>query len=399
VVHGTLHVKSYRLLPFPAPQALSLTTFAQPAQVTFDADIPHTHPASLQEVDASIPNSAGLHSFRAVSDGVLVLDVIGPPYAGERPCRYYRESTTEEVVNLALPAIEGAARLGARRPGNSSDEEMWGERSSKAFRIGSSSGRKSGKGKRRWERKGTRETSPRSLDLVQNVDIWMQAQGLPPQRRMQFIPSPSPPAGELANDGTAASLPLQMPPSGTNLLSSETRWDVENSASTTASLEGHLNNWALSQGTASAYGMLYGTHAATDYSTRSLPDPTRIEEARSSFGTETDKGPHGRSVLGTSLSRTRGFAGIGRPAEFVTRANSRAMSRGASVGSIGPTAWAIGQGDVGACLWLLEDPNIEYDCIERDYLGQPVYWGPDGIENDGLGHEEVPVVHVALSTY
>ncbi|KAI9006410.1 hypothetical protein DFJ74DRAFT_690721 [Hyaloraphidium curvatum] len=338
VVYGTLHVTSYRLLSHPPPQPLTASTFAQPAQITLDADIPHTHPASLQEIDSSSPHSATLHSFRAVSDGVLVLDIIGPPYAGERPCRYYREASEDEVVNLALPSIAGASRQGPRRSGGSSDEDAQWTLSSRSLKIPAR--KKSDKARKKRRDRGN---------------------------------APA--------DGLLALLAAQA-------RGDQAPWDISGadaSASSLASLEGQFDAWALA---ASPPNFAAGDDF--DASTRSLPDAARAQWS-GTLHADADRFPHGRSGLG---GRGRAFAS-GR-LDFGPRANARALARGASVGSGGgPTAWAIGQGDVGRCLWLLEDPTVEYDCIAREYGGEMVYLGTEEAGSPE-GGGEVPVVGVDL---
>lgn len=318
-----------------------------------------------------------MHSFRAVSDGVLVLDVIGPPYAGDRPCRYYREASEDEITNLALPEIAGSAKLGSRRAG-SSDEEVWGERSSKAARLGAAAAasRKSRRagtsGKRRS--KETRERIVKPEVVPTTMDGWIaymqsQAQGM------------SGPAPHRPSDPTVGSLGL--PPGAVVFTPETSRIDIETSTGSLASLEGQLESWALGM----ELDPRIDSGVNLDLSTRSLPD------ARLALGGGSGNIPSGRSQFGPTVTR-RPLGGT-----MGMRANSRQMSRGFSTGGVGPTFWSMEQGNVGTCVWLVEDPAVEYECVEREYVGEAVYLGADA-ESEGaqsvVEPAEVPVVVVNL---
>lgn len=255
----------------------------------------------------------------------------------------------------------------------------------------------------------------------------------------------APALGTESFDFSAASLPPPSaaapgnggPSAGSGFFAgSDLRWDaIDNSTGSIASLEGQLNSWAIEADSPRVpYGGLHDAAAAAsaaaanfaEYSTMSLPDALRpaggsgvFSSAAMPVNSTTDRGPHGRSMLGTSLGagptntgiaqppslpRSRTY-GAGRSDNFGARANARALSRGFSAGA-GPTAWAMGQGNVGACLWLLEDPEVDYDCTEREYTGEMVYLeGRDEMapsepteETRSEGHHgEVPIVVVDLS--
>ncbi|KAJ3106483.1 hypothetical protein HDU97_006270 [Phlyctochytrium planicorne] len=107
VVSGAIHVKTYEFLPSqaPTPSSESPSAFFQQQQQH------HTSPQKLRMakisidgvISADMPESLlvirpdggpNMHSFTAVSDHVVVLDIIGPPYNdNDRPCIYYKESS------------------------------------------------------------------------------------------------------------------------------------------------------------------------------------------------------------------------------------------------------------------------------------------------------------------
>jgi len=108
VVYGNLHVKTYQLLPKPSPQAITRDMRGRAAAVLLDSVIQHQGIDSVLQIEPK-EIVANLHSFFAVTNGVLVLDIIGPPYDdGERHCSYFREALSDEVKNYVLPDIQRA---------------------------------------------------------------------------------------------------------------------------------------------------------------------------------------------------------------------------------------------------------------------------------------------------
>ncbi|KAJ3099531.1 hypothetical protein HDU97_002974 [Phlyctochytrium planicorne] len=91
IVSGDLHFKTFEFLP-TAPFVVDPTsnTKGRYARIEVDRVIAGGGPDSLLVIDPAA--GANLHSFTAMSDNVVMLDIIGPPYNDiDRHCTYFRE--------------------------------------------------------------------------------------------------------------------------------------------------------------------------------------------------------------------------------------------------------------------------------------------------------------------
>ncbi|KAJ3284593.1 hypothetical protein HDU79_008010 [Rhizoclosmatium sp. JEL0117] len=130
LIHGDLHVKTFELMDETGPvrRARVITDKICTASTTIPSNSftsssnqhssPSAHPPSPALTHASEPYSTetifkifpsdgpNLHSYSAVSDYAIIVDIMGPPYAiGEREITYFKEvplsnnnTTTEFVV-------------------------------------------------------------------------------------------------------------------------------------------------------------------------------------------------------------------------------------------------------------------------------------------------------------
>ncbi|TPX39074.1 hypothetical protein SeMB42_g06480 [Synchytrium endobioticum] len=96
VIDGVLKVKAYEWMDSDNPSADRPKR--RRARIRLDEDISSTSLNSLLVIKPG--TGINLHSFTAVSDKVVILDLLGPPYTesdGDRPCTHYREERTRNV--------------------------------------------------------------------------------------------------------------------------------------------------------------------------------------------------------------------------------------------------------------------------------------------------------------
>ncbi|KAJ3187070.1 hypothetical protein HDU85_007108 [Gaertneriomyces sp. JEL0708] len=104
IVSGEMHVRTYSIEHggdgLPAPTTITDPTVgsprrAFPATAGMNRVVSATMPESLLIIRPD--RGPNIHSFTAVSDEVVLLDIIGPPYNdGDRPCTYFRESIPQD---------------------------------------------------------------------------------------------------------------------------------------------------------------------------------------------------------------------------------------------------------------------------------------------------------------
>ncbi|KAJ3120181.1 Nucleolar complex protein 3 [Nowakowskiella sp. JEL0407] len=88
IISGDLLVKTYELQE-SSRKDLGVPENVHLAKVGIEKVISSSSEESLLYIH---PDSGpSLHSFTAVSDSVVILDIIGPPYNEERPCTYFRQ--------------------------------------------------------------------------------------------------------------------------------------------------------------------------------------------------------------------------------------------------------------------------------------------------------------------
>ncbi|KAI8844843.1 hypothetical protein BC829DRAFT_400148 [Chytridium lagenaria] len=103
IVSGDLHFKTFDFLP-NSTYTTDTTTKAMGryARVEVDRVITGGGPDSLLVIDPR--KGPNLHCFTAVSDHVVMLDIIGPPYNDDdRPCTYFREISIPESYRVPDP--------------------------------------------------------------------------------------------------------------------------------------------------------------------------------------------------------------------------------------------------------------------------------------------------------
>ncbi|KAJ3343453.1 hypothetical protein HDU93_008112 [Gonapodya sp. JEL0774] len=362
VVSGTLHVRSYDLLSHPQPQRVSNPSFtsaesqispimetattlplqpgalppvltARPAKIVLDADISAADPRSLLTIHSDSGNN--LHSFTAVSDVVVVLDIIGPPYDDRgRICKYFREVGDRERRSMGLPRAE-----------------KWGN----VDGTPTSAGGKERKSKRKHHHHHHAHTPHHHGSGTANVVTGSVGQYSAVQSNMDWE----------VFDFSSASLGQADP----------TLALVASGADS--------DKWALydkSTGSVGVYDLSTGSlHGVYDASTGQL----------------------------TSLAAALGGLSVaGRAAPAATSA-----AGGVSTTTTASDGHVIR--DEGKRLWLVEDPQVDYDCTERTYSGEMVYLtgavtGAPGIAAGVVVHSQqsaapvpilaasVPVVPVVL---
>ncbi|KAJ3206754.1 hypothetical protein HDU67_007958 [Dinochytrium kinnereticum] len=133
IVSGALHVKTYefcsddddylKLSSSPTSSASSTSTFSstlnndscqgRPSRVSIDGVITDDSPDSLLIIRPG--GGPNMHSFTAVSDHVVLLDIIGPPYNDvDRLCTYYKEvPLPPELEPEKLESFIGGSEVGS----------------------------------------------------------------------------------------------------------------------------------------------------------------------------------------------------------------------------------------------------------------------------------------------
>ncbi|TPX67950.1 hypothetical protein SpCBS45565_g03502 [Spizellomyces sp. 'palustris'] len=115
IISGDLHVRTYEFAKGSTAQAHVVVdprtgdlVQARPTKAGLNRIISASDPESLLLIRPE--GGPNMHSFTAVSEEVVLLDIIGPPYNSEdRPCTYFREVSWGEGCKLVAMGVEAAA--------------------------------------------------------------------------------------------------------------------------------------------------------------------------------------------------------------------------------------------------------------------------------------------------